>query len=86
MRWSASMCLVGSSLLLQSAAVAQTAGDSGVPRTPWGAPDLRGIWDNRTITPLERPRQFAGKETLTVAETAAYEASTRRGSTTYRRC
>ena len=39
-------------------------------------PDLQGIWDNRTITPLERPRQFAGQETLTAAEAAAYEART----------
>ena len=70
------MCLVGFLLLLPSAAVAQTAGDSHVPRTPWGAPDLRGIWDNRTITPLERPRQFAGKETLTAEEATAHEAAT----------
>ena len=27
-----------------------------VPRTPWGAPDLQGIWSNATITPLERPQ------------------------------
>jgi hypothetical protein len=24
-------------------------------RTPWGAPDLQGIWSNATITPLQRP-------------------------------
>ena len=28
------------------------------PRTPWGHPDLQGTWDYRTITPLERPREF----------------------------
>ena len=22
---------------------------------PWGAPDLQGIWNNATMTPLERP-------------------------------
>ena len=70
------MCLVGFLLLIPSLAAAQTAGDSDVPRTPWGAPDLRGIWDNRTITPLERPRQFAGKETLTAEEATAHEAAT----------
>ena len=63
-------------LLSASPSVAQTTSDSDVPRAPWGAPDLRGIWDNRTITPLERPRQFAGQETLTAAEAAAYEART----------
>ena len=70
------MCLVGFLLLLSSTSVAQTTGTSDAPRTPWGAPDLQGIWDNRTITPLERPRQFADKATLTAAEAAAYEAST----------
>ena len=24
------------------------------PRTPWGHPDLRGVWNNSTTTPLER--------------------------------
>ena len=35
---------------------AQVAGENGadVPRTPWGHPDLQGIWNNSTTTPLER--------------------------------
>ena len=70
------MCFVGFLMVLPSAAVAQTAGGTDVPRTPWGVPDLQGIWDNRTITPLERPRQFAGKDTLTTEEATAYEAAT----------
>ena len=44
-----------------------------VPRTPWGHPDLEGIWDSKTITPLERPAQSAGKEFLTDEEVAALE-------------
>ena len=47
--------------------------DWTAPRTPWGAPDLQGVWDYRTMTPLERPRELAGKETLTAEEAAAYE-------------
>ncbi len=47
---------------------------SDVSRTPWGAPDLRGIWDFRTLTPLERPPNLAGRETLTEAEAADAEA------------
>src|SRR5262245_54780509 len=43
------------------------------PRTPWGAPDLQGIWDYRNITPLQRPEVFAGKAVLTDEEAAAYE-------------
>jgi hypothetical protein len=43
------------------------------PRTAWGDPDLQGIWDFRTLTPLERPREFAGKEFLTEEEAAELE-------------
>jgi hypothetical protein len=42
-------------------------------RTPWGAPDLEGTWDFRTVTPMERPAEFAGKATLTEKEAAEYE-------------
>ena len=35
-----------------------------LPRTPDGKPDLQGIWNNATLTPLERPAQYAGKSTL----------------------
>ncbi|MBI2150951.1 MAG: hypothetical protein HYU27_10170 [Acidobacteria bacterium] len=44
------------------------------PRTPDGQPDLQGIWTNPTITPMERPAEFAGKEFLTEKEAAAFEA------------
>ena len=43
------------------------------PRTAWGAPDLRGIWDFRTITPLERPREMESKEVLTESEAEGFE-------------
>ncbi|HTS49566.1 MAG TPA: hypothetical protein VMH05_16550 [Bryobacteraceae bacterium] len=46
------------------------------PRTPDGHPDLQGIWTNSTMTQLERPEQFAGKQTLTEAEATAYEKTT----------
>ena len=49
------------------------AGTQTVPRTPWGAPDLTGIWKTQTLTPLERPAQFAGREFLTDAEIAEIE-------------
>jgi hypothetical protein len=42
-------------------------------KTPWGDPDLQGTWSNQTLTPLERPREFANKPVLTEAEAAAYE-------------
>ena len=43
------------------------------PKTADGQPDLQGIWTNVTITPLERPPEFATKAFLTPAEAAAYE-------------
>ena len=55
-------------------AAGQSGEASTAPRTPWGAPDLGGVWDFRTITPLERPEEFAAKETLTAEESAAREA------------
>src|SRR5881396_291623 len=46
------------------------------PRTPWGEPDLQGIWDFATITPLERPNELAGKTVLTEQEAAEFERQT----------
>jgi hypothetical protein len=40
------------------------------PRTPDGQPDLQGVWTNNTVTPLQRPKQLAGKEYYTEAELA----------------
>ena len=42
-------------------------------KTPDGAPDLQGIWNNATLTPLERPPQFAGKPVLTELEAKEFE-------------
>ena len=44
-----------------------------LPRTPDGQPDLQGIWSNATLTPLERPRELAGKQFFTEKEAAEYE-------------
>ena len=71
--------LLAAAVVMPAAAMAQTAvataGNSAwaVPRTPDGQPDLGGVWDYRTATPLERPAAFAGKEFLTDQEIADYE-------------
>src|SRR5262245_41545283 len=42
-------------------------------KAPLPKPDLQGIWTNATVTPLERPQQFADKPFLTKAEAAEFE-------------
>jgi hypothetical protein len=54
-------------------AKATTAKPWAPPRTPDGQPDLQGIWNNSTMTPLERPKALAGKEFFTEQEAADYE-------------
>ena len=44
-----------------------------MPRSADGHPDLQGTWTNATLTPMERPAEFAGKPTLSDAEASAYE-------------
>ena len=39
--------------------------DYEIPRTIDGHPDLQGVWENNTITPVERPDVFGDKEFLT---------------------
>jgi hypothetical protein len=41
--------------------------------TPWGDPDLQGIWTNQTPTPLERPKPLAGKTFFTREEAVEFE-------------
>ena len=64
---------VACALLLSAAATAQTGSGSTIPRTPDGQPDLGGVWDFRTVTPLERPEELADQEFLSEEEAAAYE-------------
>ena len=47
---------------------------SDVPRTPWGDPDLQGLWTNTTTTPMERPDDLADKESLSSEELAVRDA------------
>ena len=54
-------------------------------RTPDGQPDFQGVWATATITPLERPAEFAGKEFLTQQEAAEYERRTLQQVNTDRR-
>src|SRR5262245_41735829 len=60
-----------SSLDLFAQAKPQAAGNAA-PRAA-NARDLEGIWGFATLTPLQRPKEFAGKEILTAEERAKLE-------------
>ena len=66
-------CIVVASLALSPALATAQPSDASAPRTPWGQPDLQGIWDFRTITPMERPEALGDQAFLTAEEAANLE-------------
>ena len=44
--------------------VAKAPTSQTIPRTPDGHPDLEGVWTNSSLTPLERLREFEGKQSV----------------------
>ncbi|MBI2149772.1 MAG: hypothetical protein HYU27_04100 [Acidobacteria bacterium] len=43
------------------------------PRTPWGDPDLQGVWNDATSTPLQRPNDKGGKDVLSEDEAEEFQ-------------
>ena len=65
---------VGLALLLPAGLAGQGAQSTRtVQRTPWGHPDLQGLWNVGTMTPIERPTSAKGRLTMTDAEAKALE-------------
>ena len=60
-------------VVLVSLASVPSKGQSDVERTPWGAQDLQGVWDFRTITPLQRPEDLGEQAFLSEEEAANLE-------------
>ena len=56
-----------------AAIVEDTAKSWTLPRTPWGHPDLQGVWTNETITPFERPEELQGRAFLSDQEATEIE-------------
>src|SRR6516162_11711488 len=48
------------------------------PKTPWGDPDLQGIWPGNVGVPMQRPANLGERTTLTDQEFAQKEAQSRR--------
>ena len=76
-------------VFMAAPAAAQDADAGWTPaRTSWGHPDLQGIWDQTTGTPLERAAEVADREFLSDEEAAererlrfaAFDAAPRQGS------
>ena len=63
------IAILAAVVLLPGLADAQAPG-----RTPWGDPDLQGVWTNRTTTPLERPIELGERAVLSDEERAALDA------------
>jgi hypothetical protein len=64
----AAIALAGSPAGQVTVSGQRSASTSSAPRTPWGHPDLQGVWTNSTTTPLERPADLADKPILTEEE------------------
>jgi len=66
--------LVAAAMLAPAHAAAQPSSGESLPRTPDGRPDLQGVWDFSSLTPLQRPVELAGREFLTDEDISAIEA------------
>src|SRR5262245_48604684 len=72
------MIVAVGSLVVWAVAGRTTATSSQTPvvgvttafKTPWGEPDLQGIWSREFDIPLERPAKYASQEVFTDAERA----------------
>ena len=68
------IAMVGMALVsLAGQALGPGQADYTATRTPWGDPDLQGMWDTRTHTPFERPAEFGTREFMTEEEAAERE-------------
>ena len=74
--------LASTALLAAVVAVSLVAPASGQapkkynpPKTPWGDPDLQGVWNDATSTPLQRPATVGEKDVLSDEEAEEFQKS-----------
>ena len=58
------------SLLMYAVTRRTSATTDQAPKTPWGEPDLQGIWSRDVDVPLQRPTKYGNREFFTDAERA----------------
>lgn len=63
-------CFLGAIVLFSQSLLAQDS----TPRTAEGVPDLQGIYTYRTLTPLNRPAELAGKDAFSESEAEEWQA------------
>ena len=68
-----SLSTVAAVVVIVSLSAIPAVAQSDAPRTAWGQPDLQGVWDFRSITPLQRPERLENQEFLTEEEAAELE-------------
>jgi hypothetical protein len=65
----AAAAVTAAASLPDTRAAAQSPAAAGTAlKTPWGEPDLEGIWTDEFDTPLQRPARFASQEFFTTAQ------------------
>src|ERR1700740_2112374 len=67
----AGLSLTSGTLAGQTKAKTPAAKSYAPPRTSDGQPDLQGVWANNNATPLERPKELAGRAYLKEQELEA---------------
>jgi len=75
-RFSTSMVTVAIAAAVISTAISGIAAQTSAQktlRTPWGEPDLQGIWTEEFDTPLQRPARDANQEFFTEAQRQALD-------------
>jgi hypothetical protein len=61
---------IAASVTPSSAQTPTASEQAAAPKTPWGDPDLQGIWTDETDTPLQRSPKYANQEFFTDAQRA----------------
>ncbi|MEE3289797.1 MAG: hypothetical protein VX206_03595, partial [Pseudomonadota bacterium] len=68
--------LLSAILLLPISALGFAAENYEVPRTEWGLPDLQGVWNFSSQTPMLRPSQYGNRQYLTDEEVTELQSRT----------
>jgi hypothetical protein len=69
-RFSTSITLPAIALLVGALSITGLWAQAPSLKTPWGEPDLQGIWTDESDTPLQRSPKFANQEYFTEAQRA----------------